>query len=166
MSTPSISTEPSQGSTSLKRICKMELLPAPVRPTIPTFIPACISKLRFLTDGSSVGLYFIEMLLNLMAPFSGQPAFAASISLTSSSSWSNSVYFTIRCEEVIKFQSSASILIDTEKWTTTSVRFWRVKVRSVARMIPLKDRAKQVAENDTISTAMSKRMFIHLEAVK
>jgi hypothetical protein len=141
-------------------------LPAPVLPTIPTFIPAWISKLRFLTDGSSVGLYFMEMFLNVIAPFSGQSPFSASIFFISSSSWSNCVYFTTLYEEVIKFCSSASILIETEKWTTTSVRFCKVKVKRVARIIPLKDKAKQVAENETIRTAMSNLIPIHLEAVK
>lgn len=95
MSIPSISTDPSLGSTNLNSIYRIELLPAPVRPTIPTFIPAWISKFRFLTDGSRVGLYFMEMFLKEMAPFYGQDWIAKSVFFTNSSSMSNCVYFTI-----------------------------------------------------------------------
>lgn len=56
--------------------------------------------------------------------------------------------------------------METEKCTTTSVRFYRVKVNKVAKMMPLNERARQVAENDTISTAKSNLIPIHLEAVK
>jgi hypothetical protein len=62
-STPSISIVPSHESANLNKIYKIELLPEPVLPTMPTFIPDCTSKDKFLTAGSKVGLYFIVTLL-------------------------------------------------------------------------------------------------------
>lgn len=55
ISTPSILTYPSLMSTRRNKTCKMELLPEPVRPTIPIFIPGCTVKLRSQMLGSSIG---------------------------------------------------------------------------------------------------------------
>lgn len=57
--TPSISTVPLERSISLKSDYRIELLPAPVLPTIPTFMPGSISNVTSLTAGSRSSLYLI-----------------------------------------------------------------------------------------------------------
>ena len=58
MSTLSMKMEaPSSHSTSLKRAWSREDLPAPVRPTIPTFIPGSTLKERFFKTSSKFSLY-------------------------------------------------------------------------------------------------------------
>ena len=73
---PSIIISPSDNSHSLKRAYKIEDFPAPVLPTIPTFIFGCIVKLRFLILGSKVSLYFIDAFLNSINPLLGQSIFS------------------------------------------------------------------------------------------
>jgi hypothetical protein len=48
---PSITIFPSDNFTSLNKLCKIELLPAPVLPTIPTFIPDSTVKQTLLIAG-------------------------------------------------------------------------------------------------------------------
>jgi len=71
-STPSISIDPSHESVNRNKIYRIELLPEPVLPTMPTFMPDCTSKDRFRTAGSKVGLYFIVTLLKQIWPLVGQ----------------------------------------------------------------------------------------------
>lgn len=73
MSTSSMKIVPefpfSLSSISLKRASRTELLPAPVRPTIPTLALGLILKLRFTKEGSRSGLYLRVTYLNKIKPF-------------------------------------------------------------------------------------------------
>ncbi len=60
VSMPSITIFPEEASIILRRPSIIELLPLPVRPTIPIFSPASIVKLRFLSTSLSYGLYLNE----------------------------------------------------------------------------------------------------------
>lgn len=51
---------PSQSSQSLNKAYKMDDFPAPVRPTIPTFMPGYTVKERFLMLGSRHSRYLME----------------------------------------------------------------------------------------------------------
>lgn len=53
--TPSMVILPSFSSESLNKACKIVLLPAPVRPTTPTFMPGCTVKLKFFIAGGRFG---------------------------------------------------------------------------------------------------------------
>ena len=85
---PSISTEPSLISHRRKRICKIELFPAPVLPTIPTFMPGCIVKLKFSIDGGRFSRYLIVTSLNSIPPRIGQSFLCKTGLLMLASRWS------------------------------------------------------------------------------
>jgi hypothetical protein len=59
MSTPSIMIRPSESSIKRKRAYKIDDLPAPVLPTMPTFIHGLMMKLKFFSDGGRFSLYRI-----------------------------------------------------------------------------------------------------------
>ena len=65
---PSIWMDPSQMSESLNRAYKIEDFPAPVLPTIPTFIPLCTSKVKSFSTSGKPSLYLIETSLKLTIP--------------------------------------------------------------------------------------------------
>jgi len=56
ISTPSTKIFPAESSLSRNKACRIELLPAPVRPTIPTFIPADALNESSLMLGSRLSL--------------------------------------------------------------------------------------------------------------
>ena len=68
MLTPSISIVPLSLSFILNMAYKMELLPAPVLPTIPTFDFDFIVNDTFLRAGSKSSLYLIVMLEKIIYP--------------------------------------------------------------------------------------------------
>lgn len=72
ISTPSILILPFSNSISLDNVSPRVVLPEPVRPTIPIFLPGEISKVRFLITRSVCGLYLNDIASNLISPFSGQ----------------------------------------------------------------------------------------------
>jgi len=59
---------PSDSSHSLKRAYKIDDLPAPVLPTMPTFIFDWTLKDRFLILGSKESLYLIVEFINSISP--------------------------------------------------------------------------------------------------
>lgn len=67
--TPSKTTFPLLNSISLKSAYNIELLPAPVLPTIPTFIPGSATNDSSLIAGSNDSLYLIITLSNVIFPF-------------------------------------------------------------------------------------------------
>jgi hypothetical protein len=69
---PSIRISPDSNSQRRKRVYKIDDFPAPVLPTIPTFIFGWITIERSLTLGSRVFLYLIVTFLNSIFPMSGQ----------------------------------------------------------------------------------------------
>lgn len=69
----SISIEPSSSSQRRKSVWRIDDFPAPVRPTMPTFIFGRIVMFRFLMLGSRVFLYLIVTFLNWMFPLVGHP---------------------------------------------------------------------------------------------
>ena len=108
ISTPSISIRPPSClsfSTILNSAYNTEDLPAPVRPTTPTFICPSIANDNFFNTGSNSGLYRIVKFLNSILPLYGHSA--ALISTSSgflvSASLSKLVYSLIRWTLVIEF---------------------------------------------------------------
>ena len=61
ISTPSIVIIPLSNSINLDRVRPRVVLPEPVRPTIPTFLPAGISNVRLRITRSVCGLYLKEI---------------------------------------------------------------------------------------------------------
>ena len=72
MSNPSILTDPAVGSRILKRARPRLDLPAPVRPTRPTFSPAWTSRLNPLRTGANSARYAVAYSVNSIWPCSGQ----------------------------------------------------------------------------------------------
>ena len=72
ISTPSIIICPAYNSNSLDKVYAIVDLPAPVLPTIPTFIPGSTSNETFSKTNSVVGLYFKLISLYSILPFYGQ----------------------------------------------------------------------------------------------
>lgn len=123
MSTSSIRILPSWSSQSLNSACKIEDLPAPVLPTIPTFIPACTLNLSYLMLGSSDSLYLMEAPSNSISPLTGQfcSIYFLSPGFSMTSSLSISVYSINLWVDVIKLSIIPNILMAIEKTATTSV---------------------------------------------
>mmetsp|Transcript_7287 Transcript_7287/g.15398 ORF Transcript_7287/g.15398 Transcript_7287/m.15398 type:complete len:229 (-) Transcript_7287:1159-1845(-) len=71
MSMPSMDMTPSSSSTMRRRATMRVLLPAPVRPTIPTLLPAGMSKSNPLRTKGKFGLYLILTSRNRTAPLAG-----------------------------------------------------------------------------------------------
>ena len=59
-------------STILLRLIDIVDLPAPVLPTIPTFMPGSTLKLKSFSTVSVLGLYFKDTFLNSISPLYGQ----------------------------------------------------------------------------------------------
>ena len=72
MFTPSIEILPSESSSIRERARLIELLPAPVLPTMPIFSPAPTVKLKPLRTVSVFSLYLAVTLSNFISPLSGQ----------------------------------------------------------------------------------------------
>ena len=114
---PSISIWPSLNSTILKRAYRIELFPAPVLPTIPTFIPGSTSKLKFFRDGSKSSLYLIVILEKVIFPVCGH--FCAinflSLNFSISSSILSLVYSRALLVQTRVLLQSVISLIEIEK---------------------------------------------------
>ena len=64
-------SDPIYGSAILNSAWMMEVFPAPVLPTIPTFSPSLILNERFFKTRGRPSLYLIEKFLNLIIAFYG-----------------------------------------------------------------------------------------------
>mmetsp|Transcript_63643 Transcript_63643/g.106163 ORF Transcript_63643/g.106163 Transcript_63643/m.106163 type:complete len:339 (-) Transcript_63643:3074-4090(-) len=83
---PSMRICPSFSSTSRSSVTRSELLPAPVRPTIPTFSPGATLKLRPLRTGSRPSRYCMTTFLNSTFPAVGHSSVCGSDSRASGGS--------------------------------------------------------------------------------
>mmetsp|Transcript_58832 Transcript_58832/g.187797 ORF Transcript_58832/g.187797 Transcript_58832/m.187797 type:complete len:248 (+) Transcript_58832:136-879(+) len=98
VSTPSRVTRPSNGSTMRKRARKSEDLPDPVRPQIPIFSPALMSRSRSLRTRGVSGRYRITSPDTLIAPRFGQPSgreLSPGRSAAASSGWGPSPVYSL-----------------------------------------------------------------------
>src|SRR6202012_4338579 len=71
VSTPSTTTSP-VGSTIRNRADMMDDLPAPVRPTIPTFSPLFTRQHRLFNTGLAEPSYTRDIFLSSISPLEGQ----------------------------------------------------------------------------------------------
>lgn len=163
---PSIWMEPSQQSVNLKRVCRMVDFPAPVLPTTPTFIPACATKLSPFNDGSMCSRYFMETPLNSTRPLLGHWFFESantlsSLGFLSSSSDSSYVYWTIFCEDIIKWCTSVMNRTEMEKMTKTSRVICMDIMSNLFSISPLNAMAKADVAIAMYPQTKSIRMPIH-----
>ena len=92
MSTPSITMRPASSSTMRIRHSTNELLPAPVRPTTPTFSPGVMCREICFSTGSSSGLYRIVRSSITTSPCAGHASLGAVAGMCAGASEGSSAY--------------------------------------------------------------------------
>mmetsp|Transcript_40578 Transcript_40578/g.100772 ORF Transcript_40578/g.100772 Transcript_40578/m.100772 type:complete len:216 (-) Transcript_40578:1497-2144(-) len=96
MSIPSIVIAPSLSSHKRKSATKMDDLPAPVRPTMPSFSPPAMSSSSPLSTGARSTRYAITTPRKRIAPFVGHESVTACFFLSVGSSAGNLEYSNSR----------------------------------------------------------------------
>mmetsp|Transcript_14016 Transcript_14016/g.47319 ORF Transcript_14016/g.47319 Transcript_14016/m.47319 type:complete len:336 (+) Transcript_14016:336-1343(+) len=107
VSTPSMRMLPPQGSTTRNSAAVRELLPAPVRPTMPTRSPGRASKHTPRSTTLLVGEYLSITSRNTTWPLDGHPRGAGLPSTTAGASCGTCVYSSMRSTAFIIISSSA-----------------------------------------------------------
>ncbi|ETM97289.1 hypothetical protein PPTG_25022 [Phytophthora nicotianae INRA-310] len=111
MSSPSITTLPLSNSQMRNSAIMSELLPAPVRPQIPTFSPPRMSILTPRNTSGSSGRYLRHRLSNLMAPCEGHTALLIGVQSGASSS----------CGIFRKCSSRSTLVMALSTWSADRV---------------------------------------------
>ena len=128
ISTPSIEFRPDSSSTKRYRVWRIELLPEPVYPMIPIRIPDLALKVKLLILGSIPQRYLIVHYSKSTVPWVGHIYLSSSSSpgLTSSSSYSSSVYAIILLELTMWLSISEYIRNEIETKKMISVATCRL----------------------------------------
>ena len=105
--TPSICISPLNNSTIRNNHWVIELLPLPVRPTMPTFSHGSTSKLIDYNTIGVLSLYRIDTSLKIICPLLGQLVSVASVWRIRGASPSKCIRYSRRSTAIIWFSRSA-----------------------------------------------------------